>query len=187
MSGNAIQTARRLTFPFLCNTCKALPSSVNSKLPSRLVWCQSLFFKDEKEKNVSGVSAQLVYIFHLTAWQSRKEISNIFQKSSEMRDNIWWMAMKPMRDGQAKIFSLHSALCRQLNLHCQSGKGKKKKKKKRKVPSKWLVASVLIRRVVATVRPSKELLVDCGESISGFIAQQQNETCRVFYFLKSVD
>jgi hypothetical protein len=42
------------------------------------------------------------------------------------------MAMKPMRDGQAKIFSLHSALCRQLNLHCQSGKGKKEKKKETK-------------------------------------------------------
>ena len=151
-------------FPSCATLCKALPSSVNSKLPSRLVWCQSLFFKDEKEKkNASGVSAQLVRF----SSDSMTVTERNFKHFSEMRDNIWWMAMKPMRDGQAKIFSLHSALCRQLNLHCQSGKRKKERKikKKRKVPSKWLVASVLIRRAVATERPSKELLVDCVVSL----------------------
>jgi hypothetical protein len=63
--------------------------------------------------------------------------------------------MKPMGDGQREILSLHSALCRQLNLHRHKVKTKKYNYEKASgKQNDW--SPVFLIRAVATERPSKE-------------------------------
>lgn len=139
-----------------------------------------IFFFFTQRKYLSGVFAYNLYVFLI--WQpqhdnEKKRNFQHFSKNCAITSAENGNEAENGRDGQVQIFSLHSALYRQLNLHCQWG-GKKRKKYDWSSPVFWYVP-LRQKGQVRNYIPKKLVL----SLISGFIAQQQTKLVELFCFL----